>query len=66
MSSAAIACYATVNVELYDVYLQIGAYGQYLLVVGDTFGGKAIVGRDILNHYVVTLDGPAAVVEITP
>lgn len=54
------------NVELYDVYLQIGAYGQYLLVVGDTFGGKAIVGRDILNHYVVTLDGPAAVVEITP
>lgn len=53
------------RVELYEVYLQIGAYGQYVLVVGDTFGGEAIVGRDLLNHYVVTLDGPASVVEIT-
>lgn len=53
------------RVELYEVYLQLGVYGQYLLVVGDTFGREAIVGRDILNHYVVTLDGPASVVEIT-
>jgi|694.fasta_scaffold53786_2 hypothetical protein len=53
------------RVELYEVYLQIGVYGQYLLVVGDTFSDEAIVGRDILNHYVVTLDGPASVVEIT-
>lgn len=53
------------RVELYEIYLQIGTYGQHLLVVGDAFGGEAIIGRDILNHYVVTLDGPASVVEIT-
>lgn len=53
-------------VELYQVYLQIGGFGQYVLAVGDTYSDEATIGRDVLNHYVVTLDGPASVVEITP
>ncbi|MEZ4705650.1 MAG: hypothetical protein R3A44_00505 [Caldilineaceae bacterium] len=53
-------------VSLYEVYLRIGEFGQYLAVVGDAFGQEATVGRDILNHYVVKLDGPALVVEIHP
>jgi predicted aspartyl protease len=52
------------RVQLYEIYLQIGNYGQYVFVVGDTFSDEAIIGCDILNHYVVTLDGPASVVEI--
>ena len=52
-------------VQLYEVYLQIGGYGQYVFVVGDTFSDEATIGRDILNHYVVKLDGPASVVGIS-
>lgn len=51
------------SIQLYEVYLQIGTYGQYCVVVGDTFSDEAAVGRDILNRYIVKLDGPAITVE---
>lgn len=33
-------------------------------VVASDKGTEIILGRDILNHHVVTLDGPADVMEI--
>ncbi len=43
-------------VPLYTVYLQIGQFGCYTSAVG-ILGAEAIVGRDVLNQFVMTLDG---------
>jgi hypothetical protein len=52
-------------VDLYLISLQIGPFTQaHLEVVGDTENGEVIVGRDVLNHLVVNLNGPANSVEI--
>ncbi len=53
------------KVQLYEVYLRIGEFGHYLLVVADVFSDEAAIGRDILNHYVVTLDGIGSEVTIS-
>ncbi len=48
------------EVDLYAVAVQIGERAlHYLEVVGTEGQEEAIIGRDLLNHYVVTLDGPA-------
>lgn len=52
-------------VELYPVALQIGNFAMYTSVVGDEYGSEAMIGRNVLNHYRVILDGPATVVEIS-
>jgi predicted aspartyl protease len=50
----------------YEVWLQIGNHRPtYLQVVGDTQGTETILGRDILNQFIVTLNGLASVVEIS-
>lgn len=52
-------------VDLYAVAVRLGPYRQgFLEVIGDISGDETIVGRDILNHLSVTLNGPAAVVEV--
>lgn len=54
-----------VLVDLYAIAVQVGPYQQGLLdVVGAVVGDEVIVGRDILNHLIVTLNGPAHVVEL--
>lgn len=52
-------------VNLYAVAIQFGPYRQgFAEVVGVVDGGETIVGRDLLNHLMVTLNGPALVVEV--
>jgi hypothetical protein len=52
-------------VDLFAVAIQLGPYRQgFLEVVGSVSNHEAIVGRDVLNHLLVTLNGPAAVVEV--
>lgn len=52
-------------VNLYAVSLRVGAYEQRALsVVGSPEMEEAILGRDILNHLLVTLNGLAGVTEI--
>lgn len=54
-----------VLVDLYTIAVRFGPYQQGLLeVIGATASDEVIVGRDILNHLVVTLNGPAHVVEL--
>ena len=55
-----------VLVDLYTIAVQIGPYQQGLLeVVGVTTDDEVILGRDVLNHLVATLNGPAYVVEVS-
>lgn len=54
-----------VLVDLYAVAVQLGPYRQgFIEVVGVANNDEAIIGRDILNHLAVTLNGPALVVEV--
>ena len=53
------------RVTLYPVFLQLGPFHFYLLVVGDDLYDEPIIGRDVLNHLIVTLNGLANVVEIS-
>ncbi len=51
--------------DLYLVAIQIGTFRiRGLHVVAAPAGNEAIIGRDVLNQIVVTLDGPAAVTTI--
>jgi hypothetical protein len=52
-------------VDLYLISKQLGPLTQeHLEVVGDTQNDEVIVGRDVLNHLAVKLDGPGNSVEI--
>lgn len=54
-----------VLVDLYAVAVRLGPYQQDMLeVIGGTEGQEAVIGRDVLNQLVVTLNGPASVVEL--
>lgn len=52
----------------YDVYLATLETGPYQLpgirVLADARLGEAILGRDVLNQLVVTLNGPGATVDV--
>ena len=52
----------------YDVYLVVLEIGPYRLpgvrVLADRRFGEAVIGRDVLNQLVVTLNGPGLTVEI--
>jgi predicted aspartyl protease len=51
---------SSVLVDLYVVAIRLGPYQQGVVeVVADTLHEEAIIGRDILNHLSVTLNGPA-------
>lgn len=53
------------QVQLYPIFVQIGEYGLYVRVVGDELNREVIIGRDVLNQFIVTLNGLASVVEIS-
>jgi len=54
------------QIQLYIMSLRIGSYVQpNMRVVGDTQYDQMILGRDVLNHLIVTLNGLAGVVEIS-
>jgi predicted aspartyl protease len=55
--------------QIYDVYLAIIEIGMLqfpgIRVLADEQRNEPILGRDVLNHLVLTLNGPAHYVEIT-
>ena len=54
-----------VEVDLYLVAIQLGAelvYGLHVVSIPST--KEAIIGRDVLNQLIVTLNGPAGVTEV--
>lgn len=52
-------------VDLYQISLRLGPFSQALLeVVGSAQNDEVIVGRDVLNHLKVILDGPASSTEV--
>ncbi|MEI2607106.1 MAG: hypothetical protein V9G20_00585 [Candidatus Promineifilaceae bacterium] len=54
------------EIDLYGVVIQVGNYRPFHLeVVGLENRREAIVRRDILNQFVVTLNAPALTVEIS-
>lgn len=46
------------------MFVRLGSFSTYALVVGAEPGAEAIIGRDILNRLIVTLNGLAGVVEV--
>ncbi|MEM7531264.1 MAG: hypothetical protein AAF639_03735 [Chloroflexota bacterium] len=51
-------------VKTYAVFVRIGNTARGLSVVGDKINHVPLLGRDMLNQLVVTLDGYAQVVEV--
>ncbi len=52
-------------VDLYAISLRLSQFTQaHLEVVADTENDELILGRDVLNHLSITLNGPANAVEI--
>lgn len=59
------ATHQRIMADLYWIWLHIGDHPPfYLEVVGDSKGNEVILGRDVLNQLIVTLNGLASVVEI--
>lgn len=54
------------EVEMYTVAVQIGEQmAHYIDVVGTERRNEAIVGRDLLNNYIFTLNAPGHTVEVS-
>jgi hypothetical protein len=55
-----------VMIDLYEVSVQIGSFrlAKVEVVAGRQFD-EVIIGRDVLNHFIVTLNGLASAVEIS-
>jgi hypothetical protein len=54
------------QVDIYVVSLRLGDFNLAVLrVVGTTQYEEAILGRDVLNQFIVTLNGLASTVEIS-
>ena len=52
-------------VDLYEVSLRIGSHSfPYVRVAADKHNEMMVLGRDILNHLVITLNGLASATEI--
>jgi hypothetical protein len=55
-----------IQVDLYRIWVHIGGHRPLQIeVVSDNEGEEAILGRDVLNQLIVTLNGLASVVEIS-
>jgi hypothetical protein len=53
-------------VDIYSISLQFGPFAfQDVAVAGGSQPTEVIIGRDILNQFIVTLNGLASAVEIT-
>ena len=54
------------EVDLYTIAVQIGEQpSHYIEVVGTSHRDEVIVGRDLLNQYVISLNAPAHTVEVS-
>lgn len=54
------------EVDLYTLAVQVGEQQSYYLdVVGTEHQDEIIVGRDLLNQYIVTLNAPGHTVELS-
>lgn len=51
-------------VDLYSAAITLAGRTFYLRVIAQEDSSEGIIGRDVLNHMVVTLNGPAASTEI--
>ncbi len=55
-----------VPIDRYRLWVRVGGLRPvYLNVVADRQGDETILGRDALNQWLVTLNGPASTVEIS-
>lgn len=52
------------RVGLYPVFIHLGNHAMYVSVVGDPLNDEVILGRDVINRLVLTLNGLAAVVQV--
>jgi hypothetical protein len=53
-------------VDIYTVALQIGSFElSRVYAVADRQNGEPIIGRDVLNQFIVTLNGLASMVEVS-
>lgn len=52
------------EVDLYSVFLRFGNREQRTRVIGHPSSHEVILGRDILNQYLVALNGPAGTTEL--
>ncbi|MEM7131871.1 MAG: retropepsin-like aspartic protease [Chloroflexota bacterium] len=54
------------QVAVYDVTIEIGPFTfSAVPVVATPLGSEPLIGRDILNNFSITLNGPAQVVELS-
>lgn len=54
------------EVDMYAVAIQVGGHrAHYIDVVGTERRDEVIVGRDLLNNYVFTLNAPGHTVEVS-
>ena len=54
------------SVDIYAIKLRIGTYKlSSVRVVADEQNHETILGRNVLNHFVVTLNGLASITEIS-
>jgi predicted aspartyl protease len=55
--------------QVYDVYLAVVNIGTLQMpgirILADKHRDEPVLGRDVLNHLVVTLNGPGSVVEVS-
>jgi len=53
-------------VDMYEIALTLGKFNwTRIVVVGDRQGDKILIGRDVLNDLIVTLNGLAYIVTIS-
>jgi hypothetical protein len=54
------------RVDIYEIALRLGFYNiAKIYAVADRQNTNVILGRDVLNQFIVTLNGLASMVEIT-
>ena len=52
-------------VDMYLTHIRLGSYEVYIPVIADRHNDQVIVGRDVLNHMIVKLNGLAHTVEVS-
>ena len=52
--------------DLYPIFLQLGNHSLYVSVIGNPINTDTVIGRDVLNHMIITLNGLAETVELAP
>lgn len=52
------------RVSLHTVFIRLGNHEMYVSVVGDRVNDELIIGRDVINRLVLTLNGLASAVQI--